>query len=72
MVKRKDLVDISDDNYHHRQNEFMECQDCGEEFGGTQGDYWSVQMDYTLHCPECNSENIALIKATRVITIIKQ
>ncbi len=72
MIMRKDLVDISDKDYHKRQSEFMVCQDCGEEFGGTQGDYWSIGMDYTLHCPICNSENIALVKATRVITIIKE
>jgi len=72
MIKRKDLVDIGDSNYQQRQDEFMQCQECGHEFGGTQGDYFTIHMDYALHCPDCNSENIALVKATRVITIIKQ
>ena len=72
MIMRKDLVDISDDNYSKRQGEFLLCQECDYEFGGTQGDYWSVHMDYALHCPDCESENIALVKATRVLTVIKE
>lgn len=71
MVKRKDLVDIADKDYAKRQGEFMQCQDCGEEIGGTQGDFWSLQMNYVLRCPECNSENLAIVKVTGVITIIR-
>jgi len=72
MIKRKDLADISDKNYDSRRSEFMQCLDCGEEFGGTQGDYWSIQMDYVLYCPECNGENIALVKKVCQNVIIKQ
>ncbi len=72
MVKRKDLVDVSDSNYRERQGEFMQCQECGHEFGGTQGDYFNVRMDCIFRCSECMSVNIALVRATRVITIIKQ
>lgn len=72
MVKRKDLVDISDNDYQQRQDEFMQCQDCGTEFGGTQGDYWTADMNCTLCCPECNSNNIALVKKVCQNVIIKQ
>lgn len=72
MIRRKDLVDIGDKDYDTRRNEFMQCQDCGEEFNGTQGDFFTIHMDYLLYCPECGSENIAIVKATRVITIVKQ
>lgn len=72
MVKREDLVDIGDDDYQQRQDEFMQCQECSCEFGGTQGDYFTIHMDCALYCPDCQSENIAIVKAARVITIIKQ
>ena len=72
MIKRKDLVDIGDADYDTRRNEFMQCQDCREEFGGTQGDYFTIHMDYLIHCPECQSKNIALVKEVRQNVIIKQ
>ena len=72
MIRRKDLVDIGDGDYHHRQGEFMECQQCATEFGGTRGDYWMMAMDVVFHCKTCGSDNIALVKASRTITIIKQ
>lgn len=74
MIRRKDLVDISDDNYQQRQGEFMQCQDCGVGFGGTRGDYFAVSMDYVFHCPnsQCDSINLALVKEIRTIKIIKQ
>ena len=72
MIKRKDLVDIGDADYNTRRNEFMLCQNCGTEFGGTQGDYWTIQMNYALYCPECGSENIALARKVCQNVIIKQ
>ncbi len=56
MIMRKDLADIGDKDYDKRRGEFMQCQDCGEEFGGTRGDFFTIHMDYILYCPECGSE----------------
>lgn len=72
MIRRKDLVDIVDKDYDARRNEFMECQDCGEEFGGTRGDYFTMLMDEVFVCPECRSENIALVQTVSKNIIIKQ
>lgn len=72
MIRRKDLVDISDKDYKQRQTEFMQCQDCGREFGGTQGDFFTIRMDYILYCPECGSENIAIVKNVITTVILKQ
>ena len=72
MIKRKDLVDIGDKNYHQRQNEVMQCQDCGEIMGGTRGDYWREDMEYIFHCIECESENIALVIPQMCHKIVKQ
>lgn len=72
MVKRKDLVCVGDADYDRRRNEFMQCQDCGEEFGGTQGDFFTVSMDNIFHCPECGSENIAIVRCVSKVVIIKQ
>jgi len=69
MVKRKDIVDIADDNYQQRRNEFMQCQNCGFDFGGTRGDYFGMAMDEVFTCGECGSKDIALVKA--VTTIVK-
>lgn len=72
MIKRKDLVGIGDADYDTRRVEFMQCLDCGEEFGGTQGDYFTIHMDYLLYCPTCRSKNIALVKKVCQNVIIKQ
>ena len=72
MIRRKDLVDISDKNYKQREGEFMQCQDCGEEFGRTQDDFFTIHMDYLLYCPECDSENLALVKNVTQTVILKQ
>ncbi|HDY87751.1 MAG TPA: hypothetical protein ENH82_06485 [bacterium] len=72
MVKRKDLVDISDDDYKQRQGEFMQCQECGFEFGGTQGDYFMRPMEYVFQCSDCRGYNIALVKTIKTIKIINQ
>ena len=72
MVKRKDLVGVGDDDYDVRRNEFMQCQDCGTEMGGTQGDFFSLPMDYIFHCFNCNSENIAIVRLVHKIVIVKQ
>ena len=72
MIKRKDLVDISDEDYDQRRGEFMQCQDCSCEFGGVQGDFFTIHMDYLLYCPECGNENIALVKKVCQNVIIKQ
>jgi len=67
MVKRKDLVDIIDDDYQQRQNEFMQCRNCGFGFGGTRGDYFAMAMDDVFTCGECGSKDIALVKEMRTI-----
>jgi len=74
MIRRKDLADISDADYDKRRDEFMQCQDCGEEFGGTQGDYFMMPMNECISCPGlgCGSENIALVKEVCQNVIIKQ
>ncbi len=72
MLRRKDLVDIGDADYKERQDEFMECQDCGGEFGGTRGDFFAISMDDIFYCPECGSINIALVKKVCENVIVKQ
>ncbi len=72
MIRRKDLVGIGDKDYKTRQNEFMQCQNCGEDFHGTQGDFFTIHMDYLLYCPECGSDNIALVKNVTTTVILKQ
>lgn len=72
MIKRKDLADVGDKDYDTRRNEFMQCQDCGYEFGGTKGDYFTIPMDYIFHCYECSSDNIALVKNVTQTVILKQ
>ena len=72
MVKRKDLVDIGDADYKERQDEFMQCQDCGAEFGGTRGDYFNMEMEDIFYCPECGSANIAIVRRVSKIVIVKQ
>lgn len=72
MVRRKDLVDIGDKDYAKRQGEFMECQDCGVEFGGTRGDFFMLDMDYLFQCPECDGNNIALVRRESETIIVKQ
>ena len=71
MVQRKDLVDIGDNDYQQRQDEYIQCQDCGESFGGTRGDYFSVPMDYTFKCINCGSKNVALVKDIITTEIVK-
>lgn len=72
MVERKDLVDIGDADYDTRRNEFVQCQACGNEFGGTRGDYFQMPMDGVFYCPECGDDNLALVKRVFTIKIIKQ
>jgi len=72
MIKRKDLVDIGDADYDTRRNEFMLCQDCGAEFGGTRGDYFMLGMDYIFECPDCGDDDIALVKKVCKNVIVKQ
>ncbi len=62
MVRRKDLTDVGDDDYKQRQSEYMLCQDCEEIIGGTRGDYFQVSHDYIFTCPNCESDNIAIVK----------
>ena len=72
MVKRKDLVDVGDENYNQRQNEYMVCQDCRTIIGGgTSGDYFMLSMDHIFDCPDCLSENIALVKDKITQEIVK-
>lgn len=72
MIKRKDLVDIGDADYKQRADEFMQCQDCGEEFGGTQGDFFMMPMNEVFVCPVCHGEDIALVKNVTQTVILKQ
>ena len=72
MIKRKDLVDIGDTDIDTRRNEFMQCQDCGEEIGGTRGDYWQMNMDDVFTCPTCENENIAIVRRVCKTVIVKQ
>ena len=72
MVQKKDLVDISDKDYNQRQGEYMQCRDCGESFGGTQGDYFYFDMHYAFECQKCGSENIVLVKDIITQKIIKE
>ena len=73
MVQRKDLVDIGDNDYQQRQGEYIQCQDCGESFGGTRGDFFMQPMDYIFKCPDpdCNGQNVALVKDIITQKIIK-
>lgn len=72
MIMRKDLVDIGDADYKQRQGEFMQCQDCGCEFGGTRGDFFMTNMEATMDCPECESDNIALVRKVCKNVIVKR
>ena len=72
MVRRKDLVDIGDVDYLQRQGEFMQCQDCGTEFGGTRGDYFNLPMDEVFCCLDCGSEDVVLVRRESKIVIVKQ
>lgn len=72
MIKRKDLVGVGDADYDTRQDEFMQCQDCEKEFGGTQGDFFTLPMDWIFHCPDCKSEKIAIVRKVCKNVIIKQ
>lgn len=72
MIMRKDLVDVGDKDYDQRRGEFMQCQDCGEEMGGTQGDFFMVEMDYMFSCNGCGSENIAIVRFVHKIVIVNQ
>lgn len=72
MIRRKDLVDIGDADYDQRRDEFMQCQDCGEELGGTRGDFFLMPEDETFVCPECNSENIAIVRRVYEIVVVKK
>ncbi len=73
MIKRKDLVDISDKDWPQRQGEFLVCQECGnDEIGGTQGDYFMMAMNDIFTCPVCESENMALARNITTQEIIEQ
>jgi len=68
---RKDLVDVGDEDFHIRQGEFMLCLDCREKIGGTQGDYWTLGMNDVIYCPNCESDNIALVVDVTTTKVIK-
>ncbi|GAH48211.1 unnamed protein product [marine sediment metagenome] len=72
MVKRKDLVCVGDKDYTERQGEYMLCLDCGNAMGGTQGDFFSIGMNYIIYCSECRSENLALAKDVKNTIILKK
>ena len=68
MTMRKDLVDVGDSDYDNRQREFMECQECGNEIGGTRGDYWQLPMNHVFACPECGSKDVILVNKCSYLT----
>lgn len=72
MIRRKDLVDVGNADFDTRRSEFMQCQDCGEEIGGTQGDFFLMPMDEVFVCPECRNKNIAIVRLVHKIVIVKQ
>lgn len=72
MVKRENLVNITDDDYKERQGEYMKCYDCGNTMGGTQGDFFSIPMRYVIHCGDCGSENLALVKDVKSTIVLKK
>ena len=72
MVRRKDLADIGDSDFSLRQREYMQCQECFAVIGGTRGDYWQYALDHVFHCPECKSDNIAIVQDRITQEIIKQ
>jgi len=71
MLRRKDLVDIADKDYKKRQGEFIVCQDCDWESGGTRGDLFMLPLDKVLTCPDCKSDNLALAKIKSELVIVK-
>jgi hypothetical protein len=70
MVRRRDLVDIGDNNYRDRASEFLLCKDCGQESGGTRGDFFMLPLEAELKC-NCGGE-LVIVKAIRKIKIIKE
>ena len=66
MVKRKDLVDIGDKNYNNRRGEFMYCPECDLIYGGTQGDFFMVAMEYEFRCQECKGELFLAREKTKI------
>ena len=69
MVHRQDLAASMGDV--NRRSEYVQCQDCGETFGGTQGDYWQLAMDAVFTC-RCGSTDLALVRDKTETVIIKQ
>jgi hypothetical protein len=61
MVKRKDLVDITDPDYLKRRGEVMLCI-CGFEIGGTRGDFWRENLEHIMSCPVCGSKELTLVR----------
>lgn len=72
MIRRKDLVVVGGADYKERQDEFMQCQDCGGDMGGTQGDFFMMSMGDVFRCPECESENIAIVRRVEKIVVVKK
>lgn len=70
MVRRRDLVDISDWNYAERAAEYMLCSNCELPIGGTRGDYWHLPMDKVITCPTCGSERLAIVRDVKTIEVV--
>jgi hypothetical protein len=70
MVRRKDLVDIGDKNYEQRSGEFLLCNDCGQESGGTRGDFFMLPLEAEIKC-NCGGD-LSIVKAIRQIKVIKE
>lgn len=73
MIKRKDLTDIGDEDYRQRRDEFIQCQNCCLEFGGTRGDFWDLSLDHVLICPDCGLRDaLAIVRKKISYEIVKQ
>lgn len=70
MIRRKDLVGISDQDYKERQGEFMLCRTCGQHIGGTRGDYFMIGMNDFFRC-SCGSRDLCLCKVTHELKLIR-
>lgn len=71
MVTKKDLADIGDSDYDNRRGEFIHCPDCGNEVGGTRGDYFNLSDDYAFVC-ECSNKDLQLVRRESRLVVIKQ
>ena len=71
-VFKRDLADIGDANYNKRRGEFILCEVCGNEFGGTRGDYFNMPDNQEFECPACgNDAELYLVKKVEKYVRVK-